>query len=541
MRGSILRGMHRADSARRFGVAALLVGAAAARIAVYFCCAAPFEDAYITLRYARNIASGLGFVYNPGEHVLGTTTPLWTLLNALYIWLLGAGTVIGFGFWLSLVLDLSAIVAIATVLSRAGLPPAVSWSALLPMAFFSPFVFIVSSSMETSLFLAVLAFSILALQSGNLVASFACAGLLAICRPEGFLWLGLLLFLVVLMERRIPWKEGLVAAGFTAPWMTYAELRFGGVVPQSALAKTPWTYASLTHVLGTGFRWLPKTLFTLTFVQSLPRPGVLNTIWIRSAPELAALGLFLLGALVAVRRRGTREMVLFFMVLVCFYSFAAPGVSFFWYGVPPSMLFFPVLMLGLWRVSSFVARRFPFLTQGAPQNIWRVACLLLLAALIPGLVVRARNLEAANQYEANTRKAVGLFLAHQTPRGATVMLEPIGYIGFFSDRYVYDLGGLVSPSITRLRQEFPRDWYTRAIFSFSPDYLVLRDFEIPQNVAFLGGQRLFETDQQRADFFSRYQEIGKYAGMIANGNEPPGFVVFRKTNGVQRAGSELPL
>jgi hypothetical protein len=121
------------------------------------------------------------------------------------------------------------------------------------------------------------------------------------------------------------------------------------------------------------------------------------------------------------------------------------------------------------------------------------------------------------------------------------MLEPIGYIGFFSDRYVYDLGGLVSPSITRLRQEFPRDWYTRAIFSFSPDYLVLRDFEIPQNVAFLGGQRLFETDQQRADFFSRYQEIGKYAGMIANGNEPPGFVVFRKTNGVQRAGSELPL
>ena len=539
MRGSILRGMHRADSARRFGVAALLVGAAAARIAVYFCCAAPFEDAYITLRYARNIASGLGFVYNPGEHVLGTTTPLWTLLNALYIWLLGAGTVIGFGFWLSLVLDLSAIVAIATVLSRAGLPPAVSWSALLPMAFFSPFVFIVSSSMETSLFLAVLAFSILALQSGNLVVSFACAGLLAVCRPEGFLWLGLLLFVVVLMERRIPWKEGLVAAGFVAPWMSYAKLRFGGVVPQSALAKAPWTYVPLTHMLGTGFRWLPRTLFTLTFVQSLP--GVLNTTWIRTALDLAALGLFLLGALVAVRRRGTREMVLFFMVLVCFYSFAAPGVSFFWYGVPPSMLFFPVLMLGLWRVSSFVARRFPFLTQGAPQNIWRVACLLLLAALIPGLVVRARNLEAANQYEANTRKAVGLFLAHQTPRGATVMLEPIGYIGFFSDRYVYDLGGLVSPSITRLRQEFPRDWYTRAIFSFSPDYLVLRDFEIPQNVAFLGGQRLFETDQQRADFFSRYQEIGKYAGMIANGNEPPGFVVFRKTNGVQRAGSELPL
>ena len=38
------------------------------------------DDAYITFRYARNILAGIGFVYNPGEQVLGTTTPLFTLL-----------------------------------------------------------------------------------------------------------------------------------------------------------------------------------------------------------------------------------------------------------------------------------------------------------------------------------------------------------------------------------------------------------------------------------------------------------------------------
>src|SRR5579862_941966 len=43
------------------------------------------EDFYITLRYARNIASGRGFVFNPGEQVLGTTTPLYTLFLALLI------------------------------------------------------------------------------------------------------------------------------------------------------------------------------------------------------------------------------------------------------------------------------------------------------------------------------------------------------------------------------------------------------------------------------------------------------------------------
>ncbi len=40
------------------------------------------DDSFITFRYARNLLAGEGFVYNPGERVLGTTTPLYTLLMA---------------------------------------------------------------------------------------------------------------------------------------------------------------------------------------------------------------------------------------------------------------------------------------------------------------------------------------------------------------------------------------------------------------------------------------------------------------------------
>ena len=42
----------------------------------------PIDDAYITFRYARNLADGLGLVYNPGEWVLGTTAPLWAIVLA---------------------------------------------------------------------------------------------------------------------------------------------------------------------------------------------------------------------------------------------------------------------------------------------------------------------------------------------------------------------------------------------------------------------------------------------------------------------------
>src|SRR2546426_10764456 len=41
------------------------------------------EDAFITFRYAENLVLGNGFVYNVGERVLGTTTPLLGLLLAL--------------------------------------------------------------------------------------------------------------------------------------------------------------------------------------------------------------------------------------------------------------------------------------------------------------------------------------------------------------------------------------------------------------------------------------------------------------------------
>jgi hypothetical protein len=40
------------------------------------------DDAFISFRYARNLADGLGLVWNPGERVEGYTNFLWTLLVA---------------------------------------------------------------------------------------------------------------------------------------------------------------------------------------------------------------------------------------------------------------------------------------------------------------------------------------------------------------------------------------------------------------------------------------------------------------------------
>src|SRR5262245_16454258 len=72
-------------NARRPVVLPLLAGAVALGFTVLFFRRWRFviDDAFISLRYARNLAMGHGLVYNAGERVEGYTNFLWTLFLAL--------------------------------------------------------------------------------------------------------------------------------------------------------------------------------------------------------------------------------------------------------------------------------------------------------------------------------------------------------------------------------------------------------------------------------------------------------------------------
>src|SRR5512141_1418152 len=115
------------------------------------------DDSFITFRYARNLLAGQGFVYNPGEAVLGTTTPLYTLLMA------GLGALSGGAGapFPELALGLNALADAVTCLllwnlgrrlgfERAGAAAAVAW-AVAPFS-----VTFAIGGLETSLYVALL-------------------------------------------------------------------------------------------------------------------------------------------------------------------------------------------------------------------------------------------------------------------------------------------------------------------------------------------------------------------------------------------------
>jgi hypothetical protein len=355
--------------------------------------------------------------------------------------------------------------------------------------------------------------------------AFGLSGLLAVCRPEGYLWAGLALLIIALQGKRLPWKQSLVFLIVVLPWIVFSELYFGSFIPQSVVAKSLGTFGQVGHAVVERILTIPKTLLVLVYTEPLPTLPLLNSTWLLRGLQACLLICFVVGFAVSLRRKGAREMALMAGVFVAFYSLASGGVC-PWYGVPPAELFYPLAILGLWGIVSSAGplfwRRF-----NPTGPAWSILSCILAAVLLVLLAERTLNKKVANQYEV-MREDVGLTLSRETPPNSKLMLEPIGYIGFYSNRYVYDLAGLVSPSMTDLRKRYPEDWYFRAIVSYRPDYLVLRDFEVEKNVCFIGSNLLFHSESDQALFNRLYTKKRVFPGVTVHGSRAPSLVVFEK-------------
>lgn len=205
-----------------------------------------YDDANITQGYAQNIANGYGYVYNPGgERVEGSTSPLWTALNALAFLLPGS---------IMLVTLMSFIVAYLILLVSANITKALTGSesaAVVTVGLFNLLPYVLGwwlySLLDIGLFVLVTAASIyfFRLRSERyLWLGFFCLAILPTVRPEGIaVALG-----VVSLSILIPSSGGIqkknIAIGLILPVLSFALLTlfrleyFGFPFPNTFYAKT---------------------------------------------------------------------------------------------------------------------------------------------------------------------------------------------------------------------------------------------------------------------------------------------------------------
>jgi hypothetical protein len=95
------------------------------------------------------------------------------------------------------------------------------------------------------------------------------------------------------------------------------------------------------------------------------------------------------------------------------------------------------------------------------------------------LQMTARQMKVQQQeIEWGERAEIGRWLRQHMRHGDTVYLEPVGYIGYFSDAHILDFPGLVTPAAVRRRREEHRNFAT-LIDDLQPDWAVMRPQEVP--------------------------------------------------------------
>ncbi|GAP17008.1 hypothetical protein LSAC_00866 [Levilinea saccharolytica] len=399
------------------------------------------EDAYITFQFARNLAAGQGFVYNPGEAIYGSTTPLLTLLLAGWM-ALGGEPVLG-----ARLLGLAGAAAYLSLtwaaLVRLGVPRVGRVCAVGLLACAPRLAALDLAGMEQPLVLAFMAASAWAGLRGRWGWAGVWGGLLLWTRLDTGLWLALL-GAAAIWQRRA--AGGLrfagAAAGIYLPWVVYASAVFGSPIPHTVTAKWAAYAHSGAVPIHTGWKpaldafFLFRTTHPLLYISLALSAG----LFVLAGWGAAALAGGLLFAAYGEAALGVERK----LALV----FAAAGGLAFWAGRRPWAAAVRWAALG-WLALAFAG------TAGFTLRT---------------TAVTLREVQSV-RHEASL-KAVGLWLNRHTPLDARVLLEPLGYAGYYAQRVMLDEVGLVTPAVVALKRSGVTDTY-EALDALRPDYVLL--------------------------------------------------------------------
>ena len=304
------------------------------------------DDVYITYTYSRNIATGKGFVFNEGQRVLGTTTPLYTLIMAgIYTRtsdLLHAGNL----------LSAIGVLAIAALSFSIGQRLKSFWlgAAAAVLIAANPLLYI-SFGMETLLYSALLmaAFA-LALDEREALTAIA-LGLLTLVRADGVVAVGVLGLAALLHQRRIPWRGIIIYALVVVPWFIFAQLYFGALFTNTLAAKAD--YLGGLIFLRDGWSW---------WINLFTRRG--PVFWL-------ALPSLIVAVFYATRRQRVWWLLIGWAALYTL-AYTILNVSAFWYYTP----LLPVAHVAIWTGRSSHLGRDARFTSGPRMDCATVDCCL---------------------------------------------------------------------------------------------------------------------------------------------------------------------
>ena len=411
----------------------------------------PLDDAWIHLHFARNLASGAGFSYNPGVPVAGSTAPLWTLLLAGAVALFGASVAV------AKALGVACALAAALVLRRAalawGAPPPVAVVAAVALLWCGPFAWGALSGMEVTLAALLVAGALLAVARERMLWTAVCGSLAVLARPEALLLLPLLFAAARPTPRRVIVFVVIVAAAL-APMIAFSYATVGAPYPATAAAKVeggllgwlagvrePAARLWLTRPWQFTREWIGWLFATHWLLPLAVLPGV-PLAWRRVGPALGVPAL---------------ALVIHPIGMALLAPYRGPAFQEGRYSIHLLPLALVVLAATL---GAALERR-----RRAALLAWLALALLSLGPASERYAWGVQNINAMQVH-------LGHWVDAQLPRSATLAVNDIGAIAYVSRRRVIDLMGLVTPEILPYRREGEAG-VLRYVQERCPDYLII--------------------------------------------------------------------
>jgi hypothetical protein len=404
-----------------------------------------YDDVFLAYQYAKNIEAGHGFVFNVGEHFLGTPAPLFVMLLVALHLVFPHLTIPQVGTLISCFGLAATAYTLYAIGRHHGQRTLGAFVGLLAVC--NPFSLLVLGG-ESPLYLALVTGSCLAFSQRRFALTGALLGLALLCRTEALIPLALIVAIFIFCERRLP-VALIFAALFTAlPWVVFACWEFGSPLTNSFIAKVAQVRSG-RRPFPFGFaRWFQMIVFG-------PHPLLLCAL----LP--AAVGGWIIASRATVYRLvavwGFAQTAAYCLMPIPFYH---------WYAAHVGLLGAVLIGVGTW---SLVGR---LKTEKRPAILvlCAVTCLCTVLTAFDSMRIAGAYNERWPHAPANELyvKTGQWFKEHSPPNARIAYLE-IGQIAFYADRYIIDTLGLVTPDVAK--EVAKRNWIW-PLRRYKPDYII---------------------------------------------------------------------